>query len=193
MRMLHIEEVATVLGCSPFTIRRMMKAGTFPAYVTVGVSKRWSVSTIRAFAEGKWRPEINALVLAEERAAKQVKKHKHEQKRELLKQTRMQKRTQKQEREQAQKLAMKPRPNELTTTQLGHLLNRSSASLKTIRAAFPDFPRHTRRVGISLFYDAATVREWMVKHDGETPLKNGKKIDLKIFDQRLAEITESAS
>jgi predicted DNA-binding transcriptional regulator AlpA len=59
LRMLTLPEVADLTGVSIFTIKRMLKEGTFPQPVTLVSHPRWSVSTIKEWAEGRWRPTLN--------------------------------------------------------------------------------------------------------------------------------------
>jgi predicted DNA-binding transcriptional regulator AlpA len=57
MRLLSIGAVATTLGVSVFSIRKSIANGAFPEPVQIGASKRWSISQIRDFSLGKWRPD----------------------------------------------------------------------------------------------------------------------------------------
>lgn len=76
---------------------------------------------------------------------------------------------------------------ELTSTQTCFVLGRSLEGLKKLRA-FDDFPR-ARIAGNSLFYPAAALRAWIVAHHlTYAPQSNGKKLDLALFDERLASL-----
>jgi predicted DNA-binding transcriptional regulator AlpA len=59
--MLTIAEVVALTGISDHTLRKMVRAGTFPPPVTLVSHARWSVSTVKAWAEGRWRPAQNEV------------------------------------------------------------------------------------------------------------------------------------
>jgi predicted DNA-binding transcriptional regulator AlpA len=62
LRMLTLPEVADLTGVSTYTIQKMLRDGTFPEPVPLVRQARWSVSTIRAWAEGRWRPTQSATL-----------------------------------------------------------------------------------------------------------------------------------
>lgn len=58
LRMLCLNDTATVLGLSPTTLRAMVRKGQFPAPVQAHKRAMWAVATVRTWAEGKWRPAV---------------------------------------------------------------------------------------------------------------------------------------
>lgn len=56
LHMLSMPEVVALTGVSSHTIRRLITRGTFPAPVMLSAQPRWAVTTIRAWAEGRWSP-----------------------------------------------------------------------------------------------------------------------------------------
>jgi hypothetical protein len=76
---------------------------------------------------------------------------------------------------------------ELSTTQLSFVLDRSSESLKKIRARFADFPRHSRQFGNSIFYDSEKIHAWLIVHERDS-IWPQKPLSLALFDERLREL-----
>ena len=53
LKMLNREQVAEILGCSIWSIARLVKAGELPAPVKVGGMNRWFQSDIEAWQQAK--------------------------------------------------------------------------------------------------------------------------------------------
>ena len=55
-KLLDVQAVAEILGCSPRHVYRLSDAGRMPSPVKLGSLVRWSAAAIREWIEGGCRP-----------------------------------------------------------------------------------------------------------------------------------------